>query len=240
VRTARRALRCWGFGILLRVGYSEASLENHSATARVQGRGNLSHLFMDGVSHMSKWLTFVCSAATVLTMMTAAAFAADKDYVLDHKMKSLAGKDVDLNAYKGKVVLVVNVASKCGLTPQYKQLEALHEKYGEDGLAVVGFPSNQFGSQEPGTAAEISEFCTTKYGVKFDMMAKIDVNGDEAAPLYKQLTATDTEPAKKGDISWNFEKFLINKDGKVVARFAPRTKPDADEVVAKIEEELKK
>src|SRR5690606_18288976 len=142
--------------------------------------------------------------------------------------------------YKGKVVLFVNVASKCGLTPQYKELEALHEKYGKDGLAVVGVPCNQFGGQEPGSAEAISEVCTTEYGVKFDMLEKVDVNGENAAPLYKELTATDTKPVGSGKISWNFEKFVVGKDGKVIARFSPRTKPDDAEVVKTIEAELKK
>lgn len=187
---------------------------------------------------MSKLFVSLLSTLAVLTMTTSL-LAAD-GYVLDHKMKTLGGKDVDLNAYKGKVLLVVNVASKCGLTPQYKELEALHEKYGKDGLAVVGFPCNQFGGQEPGDAEAIAEFCDTKYGVKFDLMEKIDVNGDKAAPIYKQLTATDAKPAGSGNISWNFEKFVIGKDGKVVARFSPKTKPDDKEVVATIETELKK
>ena len=188
---------------------------------------------------MSKWLTFLFAMALMMTMNTATQ-AADDGYVLDHKMKTLSGKDVDLNDYKGKVVMVVNVASKCGLTPQYKELEALNEKYGKEGLAVVGVPCNQFGGQEPGTAAEISEFCTTKYGVKFDMLEKVDVNGDGACALYKELTALDAKPVGSGKISWNFEKFLIGKDGKVVARFSPRTKPDDAEVVKTIEAELKK
>jgi glutathione peroxidase len=178
--------------------------------------------------------------ALATLVMTTNANAAEDGYVLDHKMKTLAGKEVDLADYKGKVVLFVNVASKCGLTPQYKELEALHEKYGKDGLAVVGVPSNQFGGQEPGTAAEISEFCTTKFGVKFDMLEKVDVNGDNAAPLYKELTAVDAKPTGSGKISWNFEKFLVGKDGKVVARYAPKTKPDDAEVVKTIEAELKK
>lgn len=182
---------------------------------------------------------FTPLALLVAVAMTTSA-SADDGYVLDHKMKTLSGKDVDLADYKGKVVLLVNVASKCGLTPQYKELEALHEKYGKDGLAVVGVPCNQFGGQEPGTADQISEFCTTKYGVKFDMLEKVDVNGESAAPLYKELTATDTKPVGSGKISWNFEKFLIGKDGKVVARYSPRTKPDDAEIVKTIETELKK
>ena len=130
------------------------------------------------------------------------------------------------------------MASECGLTPQYEQLQALHEKYGEQGLAVLGFPCNQFGLQEPGTAAEIQEFCQTQYGVKFDMFAKIDVNGDKACPLYKHLTALDTKPKGAGKISWNFEKFVIDRKGNVVARFSPPTRPDSEEVTTLIEREL--
>ncbi|MBX3422325.1 MAG: glutathione peroxidase [Pirellulaceae bacterium] len=168
--------------------------------------------------------------------------AADKaDSPLNVTMKSLDGKDVELaKQYQGKVVLVVNVASKCGLTPQYKQLQALHDKYGKDGLAVLGFPCNQFGAQEPGSADEIASFCDKNYGVKFDMFAKVDVNKDGACPLYKTLTALDTKPVGSGAISWNFEKFLIGRDGQVVARFSPRTKPDDPEIIAAIEKELSK
>jgi glutathione peroxidase len=146
-------------------------------------------------------------------------------------MKTLAGKDVELSKYQGKVVLVVNVASKCGLTPQYEQLQALHKKYAKQGLAVVGFPCNQFLGQEPGTAEEIQEFCRVNYGVKFDLFAKIEVNGEGACPLYKYLTKLETKPKGPGKITWNFEKFLIGRNGEVVARFAPKTKPDAPEVV---------
>ncbi|MCE9544409.1 MAG: glutathione peroxidase [Planctomycetia bacterium] len=157
---------------------------------------------------------------------------------LNFTMKSLAGEDVNLAKYHGKVVLVVNVASRCGLTPQYKQLEALHEKYADQGLAILGMPCNQFNGQEPGSAAEIKQFCTQKYGVKFDMFSKIEVNGEGADPLYKYLTALQTKPVGPGKISWNFEKFLINRQGEVVARFGPRTKPDAQDVVAAIEKAL--
>jgi glutathione peroxidase len=155
-------------------------------------------------------------------------------------MKSLAGKEVDLGKYHGRVVMIVNVASQCGLTPQYEQLQTLHEKYSEKGLSVLGFPCNQFGSQEPGTADEIREFCRTNYGVTFDMFAKINVNGEEACDLYRHLTALDTRPKGKGKISWNFEKFIIGRDGEVVARFSPRTKPDDPEVIKVIEAELAK
>ncbi|MCA9265300.1 MAG: glutathione peroxidase [Planctomycetales bacterium] len=158
--------------------------------------------------------------------------------VLNRKMKALNGKEVDLNDYQGKVVLIVNVASKCGLTPQYTQLQALHEKYSDQGLSILGFPCNQFGKQEPGSADEIRSFCTENYGVKFDMFAKVDVNGNDACDLYKELTKLNTEPAGAGDISWNFEKFLVGRDGKVIARFAPRTKPDSEEVIQAIEAAL--
>jgi len=168
--------------------------------------------------------------------------------VLNFKMKKLDGKEANLADYQGKVVLIVNVASQCGLTPQYKQLEQLHEKYGEKGLAVVGFPANEFGAQEPGTDAEIATFCKDKYDVKFDMFSKVVVKGDDKCPLYKFLTSKETKyvtpketkPAYAGDISWNFEKFLIGRNGEVVARFAPPVKPDAEEVVKAIETELAK
>ncbi len=157
---------------------------------------------------------------------------------LDFTMKSLAGKEVDLKKYHGKVVLVVNVASRCGLTPQYSDLQKLHEKYNEKGLAILGFPCNQFGKQEPGSSQDIAEFCKENYGVTFDMFEKIDVNGEGAADLYKLLTKLDAQPKGAGDVSWNFEKFLIDRDGKVVARFAPRTAPDDKELIQAIEQEL--
>lgn len=161
---------------------------------------------------------------------------------LAFKMKSLDGKEVDLSKYQGKVVMVVNVASKCGLTPQYKQLQALHEKYSKDGLAILGFPCNQFGKQEPGSPDEIRDFCAKNYGVKFDIFEKVDVNGDSACALYKHLRGLKTKPKEDGDISWNFEKFLINRKGEVVARFEPKTAPDSEEIVkllkAAIEEKV--
>jgi len=159
---------------------------------------------------------------------------------LSHTMKSLEGQDVDLSKYQGKVVMVVNVASECGLTGQYKPLQRLHDKYKDQGFVVLGFPCNQFGSQEPGSAEDIKAFCTQNYGVTFDMFAKIDVNGENAAPLYKTLTTTPTKPAGPGKISWNFEKFLIGRDGQVVARFSPKTEPSAEAVVSAIEAELAK
>jgi glutathione peroxidase len=191
---------------------------------------------------MSKVLALAacCLAAPLVSRMAVGAESDAKTApaALNFTMKSLAGEDVNLAKYHGKVVLVVNVASRCGLTPQYKQLEALHEKYADQGLAILGMPCNQFNGQEPGSAAEIKQFCTQKYGVKFDMFSKIEVNGEGADPLYKYLTALQTKPVGPGKISWNFEKFLINRQGEVVARFGPRTKPDAPDVVAAIEKAL--
>jgi glutathione peroxidase len=160
---------------------------------------------------------------------------------LDQEMQTLDGNTINLaEKYKGHVVLLVNVASKCGLTPQYEQLEALHEKYADQGLAVVGVPCNQFKNQEPGNAEEIAEFCSSQYGVEFDLLAKVDVNGPHAAALYKHLTSKKSNPKFGGDITWNFEKFLFDRQGQLVARFAPRVKPDAKEVVGAIETELAK
>ena len=158
---------------------------------------------------------------------------------LNQEMKTLDGKKVNLaKKYDDKVVLLVNVASKCGLTPQYEQLQALHEKYAEKGLAIVGVPCNQFGGQEPGSPEEIAQFCEANYGVEFDLLAKVDVNGPNASPLYKYLTSEETNPEHSGKITWNFEKFLFDRDGQLVARFSPRTKPDAPEVIEAIEKEL--
>ena len=159
------------------------------------------------------------------------------DSIHEFKMKDIEGKEVDLSEYKGKVLLIVNVASKCGKTPQYEPLQAMYEKYGEKGLVIIGVPCNQFGGQEPGTEKDIQKFCTDKYKVTFPMMSKVDVNGEKEAPLYKFLKA---HAESKDDVKWNFEKFIVSKDGTVVGRFGTKTKPDADEVVSVIESELKK
>jgi len=160
--------------------------------------------------------------------------------VLNFKMKGIEGKDVDLSKFQGKVVMFVNVASQCGYTPQYGGLEKLHEKYSKSGLVIVGVPANEFGQQEPGTDAEIREFCTNNYGVKFTMLSKVVVKGDGICPLYKFLTETKTNDGVAGPITWNFEKFLIDKKGQVVARFNPAVAPEDPKVIAKIEEELSK
>lgn len=160
--------------------------------------------------------------------------------VLNFEMKSLAGEPVKLSRYHGKVALMVNTASRCGLTGQYKQLQALHEKYAEQGLSILGFPANNFGRQEPGTDTEIATFCKENYGVAFDMFSKVSVKGEDQCDLYKFLTREETNGQFAGPIKWNFTKFLIGRDGKVVARFEPRTKPDSDQVIQAIERELAK
>jgi glutathione peroxidase len=149
-------------------------------------------------------------------------------------MNSIDGKPASLADYKGKVVLVVNVASKCGYTPQYAGLEALYRKYKDQGFVVIGVPANNFGAQEPGTNEEIKTFCKRNYDVSFPMMAKVSVKGEDKAPLYAYLTSTGG-----GEIKWNFTKFLTGKDGKVIARFEPAVKPDSPEVSAAIEKALK-
>jgi glutathione peroxidase len=155
--------------------------------------------------------------------------------VYDFKMKDIDGKNVNLKKYKGKVVMIVNTASKCGYTPQYEGLEAIYKKYKDQDFVVLGFPANNFRGQEPGTDKEIKEFCTLKYDVTFPMFSKISVKGEDQHPLYKFLTEKETNPQFAGDITWNFNKFLIGKDGKVVARYETKIKPDDATVTAEIE-----
>ena len=176
--------------------------------------------------------TLTLTAALIL--MSTIALSADSLY--DIKIKDIDGKDTSLNAYKGKVLLVVNVASKCGLTPQYKSLEAIHEKFKDKGFTVLGFPCNQFNGQEPGTNEQIKEFCSSKYNITFPLFDKIDVNGEKRHPLYVAL-AGDKSPFP-GDIKWNFGKFLIGRDGKILKRFGPTTTPDSKEVTEAIEAAL--
>jgi glutathione peroxidase len=171
--------------------------------------------------------------AALLLVQTLALTAAS---VYDVPLKDIDGKDTSLKAYQGKVLLVVNVASKCGLTPQYKALEALHEKYKDKGFTVLGFPCNQFAGQEPGTNEEIKQFCTSKYNVSFPMFDKLEVNGPNRHPLYVQLVGKDSP--FPGDIKWNFGKFLVGRDGKIIKRFEPRVTPDSPEITKAVEEAL--
>lgn len=163
-----------------------------------------------------------------------------KHPIYGQTMKSLTGKNTKLSQFRGKVLLVVNTASECGATPQYDPLQGLHKKYAEKGLAVLGFPCNQFGSQEPGSNTEIAAFCKKNYGVDFAMFGKVDVNDDKAAPLFKYLTSKESGLKKTGPIGWNFEKILISRRGKPVARFGTGVEPNSEEIVKAIEAELAK
>ena len=173
----------------------------------------------------------------VLILMVTPVFAASSVY--DFTLPSIDGEPMPLANFKGKVVLLVNVASKCGYTPQYKGLEALYEKYKGQGLVILGFPANNFGAQEPGTNQEIKTFCSTKYSVTFPMYAKVSVKGADQTPLYQYLT-TKADPSHSGDIKWNFTKFLVDRDGHVVQRFESAVTPDSPDVVSAVEKELNK
>jgi len=158
--------------------------------------------------------------------------------IYDADVQALDGSPADLSDYEGKTVLIVNVASQCGLTPQYAGLQQLHEQYGDRGFAVLGFPCNQFGAQEPGTSDEIKTFCETNYGVTFPMFSKIEVNGEGRHALYDELTAVADAEGQAGDVQWNFEKFLISPDGEIVARFRPMVTPEDPALVGAIEAQL--
>ena len=171
----------------------------------------------------------LAAAAALITMSALAA-----NSIHEFTMNSIDGKPTPLKSWQGKVVLVVNVASQCGYTPQYTGLEALYQKYKDKGLVIVGVPANNFGGQEPGTDEEIKTFCSRKYSVTFPMMSKVSVKGADATPLYQYLTT-----AKGGDVKWNFTKFLIGKDGKVIDRFEPKVAPESPELTAAIDAALK-
>ena len=158
---------------------------------------------------------------------------------LDFTVKDIDGRTVELSRYKGDVLLIVNVASRCGYTPQYEQLQAVHERFREQGLRVLAFPCNDFGRQEPGTNEEIKDFCLTKYSVSFDLFDKVRIKGDDASELYKFLTSREKVGDHAGEIKWNFTKFLVDRRGRVVNRFESKVKPDAKEVIDRIEELLK-
>lgn len=184
---------------------------------------------------------FSIGAVALLACLAASVtHGAEASSPLDFTMKSINGQPVDLAQYKGKVVLIVNVASYCGNTKQYKNLESLYERFGKDGFVVLGFPANEFGAQEPGSDAEIAEFCKANYSIDFPMFSKIVVKGEGIAPLYQYLTSKQTDPKFAGPITWNFEKFLVGRDGRVVARFSPRTSPESEDVVQAIESQLSK
>jgi len=172
-----------------------------------------------------------------LLIMATSLFAAGGG-LYSYTLNSIDGKPAPLADYKGKVVLIVNVASQCGYTPQYSALEAIYEKYKDQGFVILGFPANNFGAQEPGTNEEIKTFCTRKYSVTFPMYSKISVKGVDQAPLYTYLTK-ETGTGITGDIKWNFTKFLVDRDGKVIQRFEPAVTPDSKELTAAIEKQLK-
>ena len=177
----------------------------------------------------------------ILASFAAPASGADEKRpasVLDFKVKDIDGAEVPLSKYQGKVLLIVNTASQCGLTPQYKGLEALYEKYKGQGLEVLAFPANEFGMQEPGTDEQIKEFCTSKYNVTFPVFSKIVVKGQGIHPLYAFLTSESTNPGHAGAIGWNFAKFLVDRKGEVVARFDPKTAPESEDLVQAVEKAL--
>jgi glutathione peroxidase len=183
-------------------------------------------------------LTLVGISSVSMTQTTSAAEVAKDKTIHSISVNTIEGKPVELGQYEGKVLLIVNVASRCGLTPQYTALQSVYDKYKEKGLVVMGFPCNQFGKQEPGSNKEIQEFCSSKYKVTFDMFDKVDVNGPTASPLYKALTSADAKPKGPGDVGWNFEKFLIGKNGEILARFDSRTAPDDKKIIEAIEKAL--
>jgi len=175
---------------------------------------------------------------TLCLMFCAAALMAGDKTIYDYTLNSIDGQPAPLAAYKGKVVMLVNVASRCGFTPQYTALESIYEKYKDRGFVIVGIPANNFGSQEPGTNQEIKTFCSSKYNVKFPMMAKVSVKGDDTTPLYQYLTDKSANPKTGGEIQWNFTKFLVGPDGQILARFEPKATPDSAEVTSAIEQAL--
>ena len=179
-----------------------------------------------------------------LLASTASLFAGDSEQkkdvppALDFEMKTIDGEPVHLSEYHGDVVLMVNTASECGYTPQYAGLQKLHEKYNERGLSVLAFPANNFGGQEPGDNEQIQRFCKTNYGVTFDLFAKVSVKGKDQCELYRYLTGEETNPDFAGPVKWNFEKFLLNREGEVIARFRSKAKPTGERMVEAIEQAL--
>jgi glutathione peroxidase len=187
-------------------------------------------------------VVLVCAATFAIAMSGRANGTADSgekmNSIYDFTLKDIDRKEVNLGQYRGKVVLVVNVASRCGYTPQYEGLQKVYLKYKDRGFVILGFPANNFMGQEPGTDEEIKTFCSTKYNVTFPIFSKISVKGDDIHPLYKYLTSKDTNPDFGGDIKWNFSKFLFDKNGKIIARFEPKVTPESDPVIQAIEKAL--
>jgi len=178
-------------------------------------------------------------AVALLIFVAGVSMSAAVKSIYDFTLKSIDGQPVSLKQYHGKVVMLVNVASKCGFTPQYAGLEKLYETYKDKGLVIVGIPANNFAQQEPGTDAEIKKFCSNKYNVSFPMMSKVSVAGDDKTPLYVFLTDKSTDPKLGGEIKWNFTKFLFDRNGNPVARFEPNVTPESPEVIAAVEGALK-
>jgi glutathione peroxidase len=204
-------------------------------TASLTRTFNVIHrLFL--VSALAGLATIVALAP--LAVVSAADDAKKASSVLDFKVKDIDGKEVDLAKYKGSVLLIVNTASQCGYTPQYKDLESIYEKYKDQGFEVLAFPANEFGKQEPGSNEEIKEFCSTKYKVSFPLFSKIVVKGKGIDPLYEYLTSESTNPKHAGTIPWNFTKFLVNKKGEVIGRFQPKDNPTGETVTAAIDKAL--
>jgi glutathione peroxidase len=187
-----------------------------------------------------RFLSLLALAAAVVTAAAHDPFEDKPVSPLDRKMTGIDGKEVDLSTYKGKVVLIVNVASQCGFTPQYEGLQKLYENHTKAGLVVIGVPANDFGKQEPGSDEEIVKFCQTNYKVTFPMLSKVVVKGDGQCPLYKFLTEKETNPKFSGDVKWNFEKFLIGRDGTVVGRYKSSVDPASEELAKAIKTELEK
>lgn len=184
----------------------------------------------------------ICAAAFAISLSTRANGALDSgekmNSIYDFTLKDIDHKEVNLGQYRGKVVLVVNVASRCGYTPQYEGLQKIYLKYKDRGFVILGFPANNFMAQEPGTDEEIKTFCSTKYNVTFPIFSKISVKGDDIHPLYKFLTSKETNPDFGGEIKWNFSKFLMDRNGKIIARFEPKVTPESDPLIQAIEKAL--
>lgn len=194
---------------------------------------------------MKKYIFFAFSITFIFPAITGIVLSKNNQKELkmksiyDFEVRDIDGNDVKLEQFKGKVVMIVNVASKCGFTPQYEGLQKIYSQYKDKGFVILGFPANNFLNQEPGTNEEIKQFCSLNYNVTFPMFSKISVKGKDIAPLYKYLTEKDTNPEFSGDISWNFNKFLIDREGNIIARFGSRAKPGSEEVNLAIEKALK-